>query len=226
MVEPDSRPPMDPQLPPPPPDRKDIPQPGRQPPRLETPPPPPEKPGDKTPADLALEKEGGEIMPDEFRAKPPEPAESIDFSQVMPMPVSAAPADPKEEVKLKASPVVGDAAPEPPPKSPAQIAWETELSGRINVELNIYHSCFQSTRRMVNLIVATTPADSADIGEGQWTGGRRSPIENAEPEIALEVYRQVRYEMRDQVKDERDEVMRALKVLGIDPKNLKGKGRR
>jgi hypothetical protein len=164
-------------------------------------------------------------MPEEFRPKTPEPAKSIDFSKVTPMP-QPTPAGAKEEIAVKASPVQGNAAPEPAPKSPEQIEWETQLAGRINVELNIYNACFHSTRRMVNLIVATTPADSADIGEGQWSGGKRTPVEAAEPEIALEVYRQVRREMRDEVKDERDEVMRALKTLGIDPKGLKVRGRR
>ena len=43
----------------------------------------------------------------------------------------------------------------------------------------------------MNQILATSPADSADIGEAQFGGGKRTPIEESEPEIALEVYRQV-----------------------------------
>lgn len=208
-----------PSLPPPPPERpspQPIPQMGRPLPVKQ--PPLPEETG-RTPADLALEREGGEIIPEEFRPKAPEPPKSVDFSKVTPMPVEPAPAAPREEIKVdKASPVQGNPAPEPPPKSPEQVQWETELAGRINVELNIYHSCFQSTRRMVNVLLASMPADSADIGEGQWTGGKRTPLENAEPEIALEVYRQVRREMRQEVRDERDEVTRALKTLGFDPR--------
>lgn len=112
-----------------------------------------------------------------------------------------------------------------PPKSPEQVEWESQLAHKINVELNIYHSCFQSTRNMVNVLLAGMPADSADIGNAQWGPGKRTPLENSEPEIALEVYRQVKREMRDDVKNEQDEVMAALKRLGIDPKKM-GKGRR
>jgi len=136
-----------------------------------------------TAADKALAAEGGEIIPEEFRGKA--------------LPLAPNPAVKKDAIDIPGSrEVKGNAAPEPAPETPEQAAWRENLAGLINVELNIYNSCFRSVRNMVNSILATTPQDSADIGEGQWSGGKRTPIENAEPEIALEVYRQVREEMR------------------------------
>jgi hypothetical protein len=95
-----------------------------------------------------------------------------------------------------ATQVEGSATPTPPPETPEQIAWKEALAARINVELNIYHACCTSIRNLVNSLLATMPQDSADIGEGQWGPGKRTPLENAEPEIALEVYRQVKAELR------------------------------
>lgn len=155
----------------------------------------------ETPADQALAAAGGEIIPSLFGGKPL-PVEK-------PKPASA-PIDAPD-----ASVVEGEAAPKPPPETAEQKAWRENLAGIINVELNIYHSCFKSVRNMVNLIVATTPQDSADLGEANWSAGKRSPIEQAEPEIALEVYRQVRQNMREEAKAETDEAMKALRTLGL-----------
>lgn len=137
-----------------------------------------------------------------------------------PPPVPPAPA----EVSVpRGTEVKGAAMPAPPPKSEAQREWEASLSTKINVELNVYFACFQNTRNMVNTIIASTPADSADIGDAQFGPGKRMPIEEAEPYIALEVYRQVRREMRQDDVDSKDEVLKAMKLLGFDPKTLRKK---
>lgn len=180
MADPET--PPSPPSPPPPPEPSPIPQQGRPLPLLPPERPAPESNEGQTAADKALAAQGGEIIPEEFRAKPLPLADNPAAKAAIEVPGAA-------EVK-------GNAAPEPAPETPEQVAWRERLAGLINVELNIYNSCFRSTRNMVNEIVATTPQDSADIGEGQWTGGRRTPIEQAEPEIALEVYRQVKEEMR------------------------------
>lgn len=154
----------------------------------------------ESPADKALAEQGGEIIPEEFGGKA--------------LPVATAPtAQPREIDVPNAREVKGAAAPELPPESPEQLRWKENLARLINLELNVYNSCFESTRRMVNILLASMPADSADIGEGQWGPGKRTPLELAEPEIALEVYRQVRGNMHEQERREREDELEGLRAL-------------
>lgn len=156
--------------------------------------------GGKTPADLALEKDGGEIIPDEFRPKP--------LPLASPPGASAAPVD-----VPGAEQVSGDPAPKPPPESAEQIAWKGRLSGHINLELNVLNSCARSVRNLINQLVAEQPADSADIAEGQWGAGKRTPLEEKEPDIVLEVYRHVRRRMDEEERRKREDELEALKEL-------------
>jgi hypothetical protein len=143
---------------------------------------------------------GGEIVPEEFQAKP--------------LPISEAPAAPREATEVPGGrELKGNPAPTPPPETAEQAEFREQLAQKINLELNIYNNCFLSVRNMVNRIVATTPMDAADLGEAQWSAGRRSPIEAAEPEIALEVYRQVRRNMREEEERERNGEIEALRAL-------------
>ena len=204
---PDPVTPPPPPLPPPPPpsnpEPSPIPQSARPLPVLSERPAPPEPSTEPTAADKALEAEGGEIIPEEFRAKP--------------LPVVENPATARKNIDVPdAQQLSGDAAPVPPPDSPAQVAWKQNLAGLINVELNIFNACVRSVRNLVNSIIAELPVDSADIGEGQFSGGKRQPLEVQEPIIALEVYKQVRQEMRASAS--------ATPALPKDPLSIIGEG--
>lgn len=162
-----------------------------------------------TPADKLLAAMGGDITPEEFKAKP--------------LPLAANPAVAKEATEVPGGrELKGNPAPTPLPETPEQAEWRERLASQINLELNVYNNCFRSVRNMVNQIVATTPADSADIGEGQFSGGKRTPIEESEPLIALEVYKQVRRNMQVEEEREREGELEALRALV--QKALGGKG--
>lgn len=204
MIDPEETAPMPKPLPPELPPSLEIPGLGRPLPvqqaQLDPSSLPPPANSEPTPADKALQDMGGPIIPPEFKAKA--------------LPIAEDPAAKKETVDLPgAREVQGNPAPPPPVETEEQKQFRERLAGAINLELNIYNSCFRSVRNMVNQIVASTPMDSADLGEAQWSAGKRSPIEQAEPEIALEVYRQVRKEMRASEKDEADEDLKALRRL-------------
>jgi hypothetical protein len=161
---------------------------------------PPQSNSEPSPADKLLAELGGEISPEEFKAKP--------------LPLADNPAAPKEATEVPGGrELKGNPAPTPAPETADQAAWRERLADKINLELNIYNNCFRSVRNMVNQILATSPADSADIGEGQFSGGKRTPIEESEPEIALEVYRQVRQNMRVEEERQRDGELEALQAL-------------
>jgi hypothetical protein len=181
----------------------ESPQPPSQ-PQPPAPPSSPEPPGE-TPADKALREAGGEIIPKELGGSG---TPTVIPSSGRPLPVA-----PQQIDVAGARPVVGSATPEPPVRTPEQLRWEQSLAESINVELNIYHACFQSTRNMVNTIVASQPLDSADIGNATWGKGARTPLEAAEPEIALEVYREIKRQMRDDERKEMDSTIAALKKL-------------
>jgi hypothetical protein len=177
-----------------------IPQSARPLPVLPERPAPPDPATGPTPADKALEDQGGEIIPEEFRAKS--------------LPVVENPATSRKDIDVPdARQLNEDPAPLPPPDSPAQVAWKQNLAGLINVELNIFNACARSVRNLVNSLIAELPVDSADIGEGQFSGGKRQPLEVQEPIIALEVYKQVRRNMRDEEKRQEESELEALRAL-------------
>lgn len=162
-------------------------------------------------ADKALKDAGGEIMPTEFQAKP--------------LPLAEPPGAAPREVDVPGSrQLKEDPAPVPPPDSPAQAAWKERLNLLINVELNVFASCSRSVRNMVNAILAEMPADSADIGEAQFGAGKRTPLEEQEPLIALEVYKQVRRNMREEQKAQEESELSALRALvakALGPEGLR-----
>lgn len=176
----------------------------------QTPPPPPDSSKKshssatgKTPADRALEAEGGAIIPD--------------FNEVRPT-VEGKPADaPAHTVDLTAG-VLSPGNVLPPgavaADVPADVAqFQASVSSHVNAELNILNACYAMTRNFVAVQLRNQPPDSAELGESMFGPGKRTPLEMAEPEIALEVYRQVRLNMREEERQDQDEQFRALKVL-------------
>ena len=207
----------------------------QEPPVFPAPPEPPESPapqepppaqGEKTPADLALERDGGEIVPEGFSAKG-EPA-PLDFDKLRPVveevgpPPPEAPDSPAQHVidvqqgSAKAGPAPPGVEPLAPP-SPEQQAFVDGLNASINLETNVYHACYGAVHNVVNYLIQSQPQDSAELGQSLFGAGVRSPLEQAEPQIAMEVYRQVRENMREDEKA-RQEALRGRgllrKVLG------------
>lgn len=187
-----------PRLPlPKPPEQVEAPQPSPAP--LPATAPPPSK--GKTAADLAIEREGGEIVPS--------------FNEVKP--VAGAPPPAAAPTTLDVSAGVLSTGASPPGAAvgapPGQDEFMVRVSGHVNAELNVLHACYQLTKRFVTLQVQQSPADTADVGNPMMGPGQRSPIELAEPQIALEVYRQVRLNMREDEQREMDEMMRVLRKL-------------
>ncbi len=179
------------------------------PPEPESPPPP----GEQSPADRALAAQGGEIIPVlEQPAKTP---------TVLPV-AAGDPASAKTVDLPGAKPVVGPAAPVAPPESPEQLAWRRETAQRIDAELNLYYACVESVDRMVSHYMSRQPGDSADIGTSMFEAGKRTPLELAAPNIALEVYRQIRRDQRDEEKRESDDALTMLsKALDKVPRGRK-----
>lgn len=176
--------------------------PQQQPPQ-QSPPPPPKSPQELSPADKALAEEGGEIIPHELKREP------IDFAQVKPVietdPKAAPPVAntsatqhvidlTMKELGHKRLPGVLDA----PPKSAAQLAFEQQLARLINLEVNILNICYGAVHNFVAANLQMQPQDSAELGQSMFGGGVRTPIEQAEPQMAVEVYREVRITMREE----------------------------
>lgn len=84
------------------------------------------------------------------------------------------------------------------PRSPEQIARDHRLLDAINMELGIFDSVLNSVKRMIRTQVSRDPLDSAEIGQGLFGPGVRTPLEQSEPYIAIEVYRQVRRNIREE----------------------------
>jgi len=169
-------------------------------------PPPPPRSRERSPADLAIEAEGGEILPPEFGGP-----QSVDFKDLTPVVehLGPGPAAAKEGPGQRVIDVPGGVftpgarppgMPEPPGKSKAQIELEEYLEQQINFECNVLDNCLTFVQNMVRARVRMTPLDSADVQQALWGAGARSPLETAEPQLALEVYKNVRRNMRDEAK--------------------------
>ena len=157
-------------------------------------------------------------MPAMFGGDAPDRQAAPEKPQCRPVPV--APQDqgsrPPQEIDIaEARRVDGPPTPPPPPpQSAEELQWKQRLASSINLELNIYHSCFMSVRKMTADIIASQPLDAADVGSSMEKP-TRSPLEIAEPQIAIEVYRQVRRNMREEERQEKDGLTAALrKILG------------
>lgn len=114
---------------------------------------------EKTPADMLLEREGGEVVPALWEGK------------------NTIPAVPPEPARLL---------------SPG--FYDSPTGKLIKQEMELFDSCFLAVKEFVAFRMGRDRLDVADFA--QWEAGRRSPLEAAEPQIAIEVYRQVREEMR------------------------------
>lgn len=103
---------------------------------------------------------------------------------------------------------------EPPQASAEQLAVLQRIDGEINFELNVLNMCYGATHNFVSTWQRSQPPDSAEIGEAMFGAGKRTPIELAEPEMALEVYRQVRANMRANESQAQAGPKDALSVIG------------
>lgn len=154
-----------------------------------------------TPAEEALAREGGPIIPDDF-VPPRADFESLRpvVERLAPAPAAAPDGPTKHVVDLSRGVLHGGAPPpgtpaELPP-SPEQLAFEAALRGEVNFETNIFSAVYGAVRNMVAYWGQITPVDSAEAGQAMFGPGVRTPLEQAEPQIAVEVYRQVRENMR------------------------------
>jgi hypothetical protein len=96
----------------------------------------------------------------------------------------------------KGQPPVPGVAPAVPP-SAEEMAHIAALDANVNYEVNVYRLCYHAVHEMVLMRLREDPMDSADIGQGIWGAGKRTPLEKSEPRIAVEVYRQVRQSLRE-----------------------------
>lgn len=163
-----------------------------------------------SPADRLLAAEGGPITPGAFVAEP------IDYSKVTPLPdqnragapQEAAASPPPHVIDLTAK--MGNPTPPPPgtpeaqSKTADQIAFEERLSNHVNFEVNILNVCYGAVHNFVSMRSAMEPVDSADLGNSMFGPGNRTPIEHAVPQIAIEVYKEVRHALRED--DKRREI--------------------
>jgi len=142
-------------------------------------------------------------MPGEFVPEP------IDYSKVKPFvaqepaggPQEAAQAPPPHVIDLTAK--MGNPTPPPPgtpdaqPKTAEQVAFEERLSNHVNYEVNILNVCYGAVHNFVSMRAAMEPTDSADLGNSMFGPGNRTPVELAVPQLALEVYKEVRQALRE-----------------------------
>lgn len=107
--------------------------------------------------------------------------------------------------------------PTPSSMSPEEQAYANRLDAHVNNELNVFNACYAATKNLVAHHVSISPLDSAEVGAAQWEAGKRTPLEQAEPQLAIEVFRQVRQSMREEEKNEMADALKALrKFLGGD----------
>lgn len=148
--------------------------------------------------------EGGEIIPD-LSAPPPKPVPTFAELQPKPAPAGAVPTappveQPKPVVMEGVRPVMSGAGPRPPGMAEApqptagEVALIQQIDREINFELNVLNMCYGATHNFVVRWQASQPPDAAEFA--QFDAGKRTPLDLAEPQMALEVYRQVRESLR------------------------------
>lgn len=121
------------------------------------------------------------------------------------------PATPRGVLTPGGPPPPGMSAPGATPEAPEQVRLVQQINAEINFELNVLNMCYAATHNFVNQWLASQPPDSAELAESTFGPGKRTPIETLEPELALEVYRQVRVNMRSWTRQPRAD---ALGILG------------
>lgn len=199
------------------------------------PPPAPRPPQEPSPADQAIARggefpgdTGGEIVPREFggAGAPAVPAipPPADWSQVRPIPTPAAqegdgrsrvvsvprtarPLPPGAEAAMAAAdPGAPPGAVAPPPPPPEVERLLARAAQTANVEVNLYALCWRLTGEFIKR-AEMTAMDAVAIAEAMWQAGKRTPLEESQPRIALEIYRQVREELR---RGESDDALAAI----------------
>jgi hypothetical protein len=178
-----------------------MPEETQAPPQQQQLPPSPQAAPELSPADRKLAEEGGELIPGELRA------DKLDFDKIKPIieqTPSAAPTAASDSPQKHVIDVTTKDAPLPPgekppaPPSAEEIAFKQGLSSVINFEMNVLNVCYGAVHNLVAMRLQMEPPDSAELGQSMFGAGVRTPIEIAEPHIALEVYRQVRQTMREE----------------------------
>ena len=162
---------------------------------------------------------GEDVIPKEFSHLAPKEPARLDFESMKPV-VQKVESAPKGALRWKLHPDAEDRTIkaenigsgkkfpmgiEPPPEpTKEEIAFKENLSRLINLEMNIFNSCYVSVKQLVGMHLRQEPADSADLGESMWGPGKRSPLELEEPRIAMEIYKEVRKSMREADRSQND----------------------
>lgn len=63
-------------------------------------------------------------------------------------------------------------------------------------EANIFSLCYDAAKQVAQHQAASEMRDAVTIGEAMFQPGSRTPLETAVPQIAIEIYRNVRDEMK------------------------------
>ena len=106
------------------------------------------------------------------------------------------------EVPLTRAPRPEDELPKPlPGATPGETsAASDEFLNRVMPlamnEANIFSLCYDAAKQVAQHQAASEMRDSATIGEAMFQPGSRTPLENAVPQIAIELYKNVRDEMK------------------------------
>jgi len=129
-----------------------------------------------------------------------------------------APDSPAQHVSTVQAGVMNPGPPPPgtaaaQPISAEEQAFANRLDSHVNHELNIFNACYSATKNLVAHHVSREPLDAAEVGAAQFEAGKRTPLELAEPQLAIEVFRQVRHSMREEDKNELGDALKALKKL-------------
>jgi hypothetical protein len=135
------------------------------------------------------------------------PADEADFSGNEPAHLVAlpppAPGDPEQVIVPETrAPRPEDELPKPLPGATSvnSSAASDEFLNRIMPlamnEANIFSLCYDAARTVVQHQMPNEMRDSAAIGEAMFQPGSRTPLETAVPQIAIEIYRNVRDEMK------------------------------
>lgn len=122
-------------------------------------------------------------------------APAIEILTVIPAEVSSPQAP--LVVKAEGGPLSGPPQPEEN-LNPEQLQYQGRVMRHVNRESYIFSLCYETVREFVVHALATQVGDSAELAESMFGGGKRTPLEIAEPQIAIELYKEVRHSMRDE----------------------------
>jgi hypothetical protein len=130
------------------------------------------------------------MLEEATRARPSEPVKKVELPKVR---VPDQPATPFP---------TGAGAPPPgfnmPESGNAAEAFIVKMSPIVNFEANVFNLCYEAA---LGVLAHQRPGEMRDavaIGESLYGAGSRTPLELAVPQIAIEIYRNVRQELRAQ----------------------------